>query len=737
VRQPGQDREGSLEVRRLLEVPLRRPLHVLVPVVLLALVALILGITLPKRYATSTLILVESQKVPDAFMGPGQEAQRPRLQTSREEILSRTRLERIIEELNPYPEMIGKAAATEVIETMRAAVSINVKGSDAFMIEYVHRDPKVAQAVANRLAGLFIEETVRAREDQVVGAASFLDAQLNDARQQLERKEKDLRQYKEANMGRLPEQMQANLATLQRLQMEQQSVSANLQSARERLVLLERGREDLVAAVPGRTSSPSPGDPSVELVSLRSQLASLRERYTEEHPDVKALASRVKHLEAGLAQSTSAPAPGVPVGNSARVQQAQIEIESLVGKLADVEARIRTFQQRVEEAPRTEQELANLTRDYQKLNENYLTMFNKRLDAQMAERLERRWKGEQFRVLDPAFLPEEPYFPNRTLFLAIGLFLGFGIGLASAFVAEFLDSSVKSVRDLEALAPLPVLASIPTVGVPGAGVGTWSFLMWRLSGGRGRDLQAAPPPPSGGPQAEPSEEAVATASVPLSPPGGPEPAFEEVTQTHARPANAAAAVARGRGHTAEEFRSLAARLQALDASKPLRCIGVVSSVVGEGKSTVATGLAAALAQTSARVLLIEADVRRGVLDSYLGLRQLAGLSDWLANGDGPVGVRRILPSGFLLLSAGRTLDRSFDFVIVDCPPLLPVADSVMLQRLVDGFVVVVRERHAPLETILQALDRLDASQLRGVVLNDHFEVLSRYRKYQTAYYRRQ
>jgi Mrp family chromosome partitioning ATPase len=184
-------------------------------------------------------------------------------------------------------------------------------------------------------------------------------------------------------------------------------------------------------------------------------------------------------------------------------------------------------------------------------------------------------------------------------------------------------------------------------------------------------------------------------------------------------------------------------------------------VVGEGKSTVATGLAAALAQTSARVLLIEADVRRGVLDSYLGLRQLAGLSDWLATGDGPVGVRRILPSGFLLLSAGRTLDRyaetafteslemtrmsallasarsSFDFVIVDCPPLLPVADSVMLQRLLDGFVVVVRERHAPLETILQALDRLDASQLRGVVLNDHFEVLSRYRKYQTAYYRRQ
>ena len=391
----------------------------------------------------------------------GREAQRPGLQTSREEILSRTRLERIIEELNPYPEMSGRSPATEVIETMRAAVSINVKGSDAFVIEFVHRDPKVAQAVANRLAGLFIEETVRAREDQVVGAASFLDAQLNDARDELERKEKDLRRYKEANMGRLPEQMQANLATLQRLQMEQQSVSANLQSARERLLLLEQGREDLITAGPGRSGSPPAGDPSVELASLRNQLASLRERYTEEHPDVRALATRVTHLEAQLAQTASAPVPGAHIGSSSRVQQAQLEIESLEGKLANVEARIRTFQQRVEEAPRTEQELANLTRDYQKLNENYLTMFNKRLDAQMAERLERRWKGEQFRVLDPAFLPEEPYFPNRTLFLAIGLVLGLAAGLAAAFVAEFLDSSVKGARDLEVLAPLPVLASIP------------------------------------------------------------------------------------------------------------------------------------------------------------------------------------------------------------------------------------------------------------------------------------
>jgi Mrp family chromosome partitioning ATPase len=86
-----------------------------------------------------------------------------------------------------------------------------------------------------------------------------------------------------------------------------------------------------------------------------------------------------------------------------------------------------------------------------------------------------------------------------------------------------------------------------------------------------------------------------------------------------------------------------------------------------------------------------------------------------------------------LLEEGQ---RSFDFVVIDCPPLFPVADAVVLQNLLDGFLVVVRERYAPLDTILRALDRLDADRLRGVVLNDHFEIMPRYRNYEAEYYHR-
>jgi len=708
-----------------------------------------LAFTLPKKYLTSTLILVESQRVPDSIVRTSSAREQPGLRTTQQEILSRTRLEKVIAELNPYPEKTGKVPLTEVIEAMRSAVTVSVRGSDALTIEFVHSDPRMAQSVTNRLASLFIEETSRARTDQVTGAASFIDAQLTEARQALEEKEKELRRYKEANMGRLPEQTQANLATLQRFQLEQQSLSSSLQSARQRLVLLEEGRSDLV---PSERGGLQVSDPSRELGDLRNQLVALRQRYTDEHPDVRALVARISALERQMASAARAAdgSAAAPPSNP-RAEQAQIEVASLVARLAEVEGRIQSFQQRVEQAPRTEQEMANLTRDYAQLNQNYLTLFNKMLEVQMAESRERRWKGEQFRVLDPAYLPEKPYFPNKTLFLAVGLALGLVTGLAIAFGAEFLDSSVKGVRDLGAFAPLPLLALVPRIGTrrpPDAG--RWQVLRWRLD--RARPAATEELSLSGG-------RHVLSPRGPAGSGDSP-PVFEEARSVQARPASPVCASILGRSYAAEEFRSLAARLRRPGPERPLRSIGIVSAVAGEGKSTTALGLAAALAGKSERVLLVDADLRRPAVDHELGLPARAGLSDWLRLGLEQVPLRRVVPPGFTLLSAGKALetqaDRVFaapqemdrlralmvgakavyDYVVVDCPPLLPVADSILLQEHLDGILVVIRERYAPAESIAQALDRLDEARLVGIVLNDHSEVLSRYRKYHVGYYGR-
>src|SRR5262249_16856986 len=142
-------------------------------------------------------------------------------------------------------------------------------------------DPRMAQKVANRLAQLFIEETVQSRKQQVGEAYQFIESELEDAKRELEKREEALRRYKEEHMGTLPEQRTATPSTLQRLQLEQQAVSESLRAAMDRVVTLESGG--------AARSSPGLADPRAELNTLRAHLSTLRTRYTDEHPDVRAL----------------------------------------------------------------------------------------------------------------------------------------------------------------------------------------------------------------------------------------------------------------------------------------------------------------------------------------------------------------------------------------------------------------------------------------------------------------
>jgi polysaccharide chain length determinant protein (PEP-CTERM system associated) len=344
---------------------------------------------------------------------------------------------------------------------MRGSIQIGVKGSDAFTISYAHNDPKEAQEVTARLATLFIGESMRAREKQVEDAYQFLDEQVIQARRELELKDATLRQYKERQMGSLPEQTSANLASLQMLQQEQQALESSLRDARARREALEGSRSDPLRRTGANGSPDSPS----ELSQLRSQLLTLRGRYTEEHPDVQNLKARIEAIERQLAEaSRTGTSDSVDPGAAnlkAQKERLTLEIQAIEGRLAGLDERMNKFRARVEQAPRTEQELATLTRDYHKLNENYLAMLNKKLDAQMSARVEKRWKGEHFTILDPAHFPETAYWPNRPLLLGVGIVLGLLVGLGIAMGAEVLDGSVKDIEDLQAIAPYPVLAAIP------------------------------------------------------------------------------------------------------------------------------------------------------------------------------------------------------------------------------------------------------------------------------------
>jgi polysaccharide chain length determinant protein (PEP-CTERM system associated) len=716
--------------RHFLHAPLRRPWLVLTlwaAVVVLSAAALF---GLPRKYVSSTLILVESEKVPESFIPKvATEDRSRRLEAVRPEILSRTRLERVLEDTQPYPDIASKTLA---VEKMRKAISINVSSNDGFTIAFHHSDARKAQEVTDRLARLFIEETIRSREQQVEGAVDFLITQVEEARTELESKDAALRRYKEEHMGQLPEQLQTNLATMQMLQREVQMVEESLLFAREKQEALARG---VGRPSPGAVSGTSATSGFAEVAELNRQLSVLKTRYKDEHPDVQTLRLRIARIEARLAALPAAdgPADADPsmVVIRAQIERADLEVRKLEDRQRGLERRIATIRANVEETPRTEQELATLTRDYQKLNENYVALFSKQLEAQMSGRLEQRWKGERFRMLDPASLPEKPAFPKPSIFLGLGVFFGLVVGVAASLLAELVDPTIKDSLGLQAVQGYPVLACIPHhphIGGPARPRLVRLDAPARHADGIGREVGEKSWAPSGSLEVAFRDEGITAPSKVV-------PILDSLKDHNSA--------------VGEELRLLAAKLLDLGRRRKVNCLALTSSLPVEGKSTVSVGLAGALArEPGRRILLIEADLRRPSFTANLGLRPAPGLSDWLHGTVSQVPVRLVEPGGFVLLTAGdvgvkrpemlgsqrmgallRAARQQFDFVLLDTVPVLPVADAILMQDLVDGFLLVVRSRQTPRHAISDALAKLRSDTVVGVVLNDHKEYRGTYKAY--------
>jgi succinoglycan biosynthesis transport protein ExoP len=457
---PAEQPEGDL--MGYLEAPLKRPRIVLTTFAVIFAITLAVDFALPRKYRSNTLILLESEKVSEALVTPvSTETQARRLDTIRQIVLSRTFLEKIIKELNPYPGETGSPMSS-VVDTMRAAIQLRVQGTDSFSVEYVNRDPRKAMEVANRIASGFIEDATAVHDRQVKGAFAFLQTSLTDARGSLEAKESELRKYKQRYMGSLPEQLQTNLSTLQGLRFEAQTLSETLRGLDE--------RRDFLANQDRGTATLTPDAAQKNLAKLRADLDSLLGRYTDEHPDVRTARARIAQAEKQLADSQQNPSPlpadTDPESSAQRRTLAVLDAQAqaLRSKMDRLDREIAAVQARVDQTPQVEQVLADLNRDYTQLQENYDRASKKEMAADEFEKLEKFWGATSFRIQDPATIPERPVSPPSFLIILGGFLLGLGAGVTGAIVADVLDQSVRNSRELEALLPFPVLMTIPYAG---------------------------------------------------------------------------------------------------------------------------------------------------------------------------------------------------------------------------------------------------------------------------------
>ena len=481
---------------------------IVVPLILGAIASLVASYYVPKRYVSQTVIMVESERIPRSFIPQMTTEQvRDRLRTVEQEVLARPRIERIVDELDPHPDLVTSAGRAYVVELVRSRTHVEVRGEDAFVIEYIDTEPPRAQQMATRLASLFIEETTGARERQVQGANEFIDRQLEETREQMESLETSLRSLKQRYMGMLPEQLEANLATLQRLQLEQQMIGNKIVSAKDRKNLLDRQlaiqaemnepEAQLLPVFPGDTFSTAAAPMGQEIAQLRALETSLLKRYTKEHPDVVAVQARIKRLES---ESESAPEPDATIEPTvdvssqeglilaelrAQIAAANREIQDNEQQEVEIRADIARYQQRVEMIPQVEQDLQTIERDHGMVSKYYSELMSRKLQAETARDVERRWKEEQFRILEPAQLPDTPVFPRKSIFLAVGTLIGLGIGIGLAFLLEFLDHSIKYSRELEAVFPYPLVMTLPYIS-------TKDERSWRRKSIQGMRLKKAP-----------------------------------------------------------------------------------------------------------------------------------------------------------------------------------------------------------------------------------------------------
>lgn len=483
---------GSWPPLSLVRLLWERKLHVFSTAAPLSAAVFAVVMLWPATYRAETVILVDQQKIPEKFVSATVNAElQDRLATISQQILSSTRLQKIIDNFKLYEKERKNHVQEEIIELMRADIKVTAEKGwiqnrpGAFRVSYEGHSPSTVAEVTNQLGSLFIEENLRSRETMAEGTSDFMKSQLEEAKKQLEIQEKKLSEFKLSHNGELPQQEASLTQELSRLELQLQGNQDALNRANQNKITLESSLsvaqstettlKRLIDAANDLSKRPSlPGtaaaSPKKRSEVMEDQYSQLSLRYSPQHPDVRAMrlavdqakaqeekeaakeeadkAAAAKQLREQDPQGKEQDAQGLlaPNAEAVRALSAQRERIGLLGaQIAAVNAELKARQAeqkkiisdeesveaRLRRLPMREQEMAQVTRDYEMSKANYKSLQDKIFAADMATEMERRQKSERFTVLDPAQVPEKPVSPNRPLFLGLG-FMGavaFSIGL--------------------------------------------------------------------------------------------------------------------------------------------------------------------------------------------------------------------------------------------------------------------------------------------------------------------
>ena len=432
---------------------------------------------LPDLFRASAVVLVERQ-LPETVVRPVASGElESRLHIIRQEILSRARLTDLINRFDLYAELRARGDMDTALEQVRRDIQIELTGPEqvngrtktvAFNLTFIGSTRETVADVTNAIAAFYVAQNDQMRFQDAARATQFLKTQMENARGQLEQNEKQVEAYTSRHVGELPQQVDVNLATLERL-----NTQLRLNGEQQMRILDQRDRLFDTPATqplpPGPVAASSPED--VRLEKLRRDLAQL-EGFPSKHPDVKRIQDEIARLESEASSrppEPTAPSTGrtdaPPPMRARTVEGLDTELASLKAGEATIRESIATLERRLEGVPYRENEFALLSRNHQAARDQYDSLLKRYEEAQLGESMEMENQGERFRILEAAIPPTGPNAPNRLRLLIMGFFLAVLAAGVTVLVFEQFDTSFHTVDDVRHFTNVPVLVAIPRIGV--------------------------------------------------------------------------------------------------------------------------------------------------------------------------------------------------------------------------------------------------------------------------------
>ena len=588
-------------------------------------------------------------------------------------------------------------AVTRGIEVDRPSREANI-----LRLSYQSTDPVLARDVPNVLADRFVALRQEMHTTEARSTVRFLREQLDTLSRQLASSEQTLQHFQQASSV-------VDLETEGRTELTQ---AAQFQAERSTMATEHDALAALVRTADAEAAAQTPGQPSpyrrlaafpslmrtqttsellASLTRLENERGALMVRRRPNDPEVEALTARIRQIEGELRQL------------------ADTYRGALAGQIASLDGHLSASRGRLDRIPARALQNARLSRQPQVLSEIYAVLQARLKEAEIASRVE----DPGVRIIDPATLPSDPVSPKKKLILGGALMLSLLVALGIGYVREFTDDTVHTPGDLELALGAPVLALVP-----------------RLTAREQRRSE----------KLLPKHSARTTISLPAAAKG----------TALAVPSRARAAAPAGSA-SADAYDWLHTNLLFAAVGREMKTVMITSAIPGEGKTTTALNLARTMADRGERVLLIDADLRRGRIDAAMGTPGARGLADLVA---GTVAIEDVLrevgtdggsltyltagsapehPTNLLRSVRARLLvqwaTRKFDRVVIDSPPIHAVADAAVLAQYADGVVVVARSGVTPYGALANAaeqLQRVGVPVLGGVMNDVDFDRDARY-----------